>query len=255
MGINVITLPILAPIRMKTLSSRIRGFSLIELMIVIFIIIIIAAFVVPAASTVLRGSQLMQGSQILYDQLSLARQYALSKNHPIEVRLIRYADPETPGEASVGGGPNPPSNGNYRAIQIFETFDAIDQGTGDFVRSPIDKPAILPQSIVMDKGTLSSLISGAGGGNAAPASGNPSAKDPQMPRNVGSQYDYVYFRFMPDGSTNLPQSTGSTGQWFVTLHNINDNISGNTPPANFYTIQVDPVSGAMKQYRPGLAPQ
>lgn len=240
---------------MKTFPSRIRGFSLIELMIVIFIIIIIAAFVVPAASTVLRGSQLVQGSQILYDQLNLARQYALSKNHPIEVRLIRYADPETPGEAAAGGGPGTPASGNYRAIQVFETLDAIDPSTNDFVRAPIDKPAILPQSIVMDKGTLSSLISGAGSGgaNMAPTPGTPGPKDPQMPRNVGNQYDFVYFRFLPDGTTNLPQSANT--QWFVTLHNINDVITGTTPPPNFYTIQVDPVSGAMKQYRPGLPPQ
>lgn len=237
---------------MKMSSSRNSGFSLIELMIVIFIIIIIAAFVVPAASTVLRGSQLTQGEQILYDQLSLARQYALSKNHPVEVRFIRYADPETPGEANADGSIGAPTNGNYRAIQVFETFDAIDTTTGDFVRAPLDKPAILPQSIVLDKGTLSTIISQVAGGNAGPASGTPSSKDPQMPRNVGSKYDFVYFRFMPDGSTNMAQSGTS---WCVTLHNINDVVSGNIPPANFYTIQIDPVSGAMKQYRPGLAPQ
>jgi len=235
---------------MKTSSSRISGFSLIELMIVIFIIIIIAAFVVPAASTVLRGSQLTQGEQVLYDQLSLARQYALSKNHPVEVRFIRYADPETPGESDASGNPII-ANAQYRAIQVFDTLDAIDPTTNDFVRAPIDKPAILPQSIVIDKGTLSTIISQTASGNAGPTQGTPGPKDPQMPRNVGTKYDFVYFRYMPDGSTNM----GQTGTWCVTLHNINDVINGTTPPPNFYTIQIDPVSGAMKQYRPGLAAQ
>jgi uncharacterized protein (TIGR02596 family) len=238
---------------MKTFSSRIRGFSLIELMVVMLIIGIVAAFVVPATSNILRGSQMTQGSQILYDQISLARQYALSKNHPIEVRFIRFADPEVPGEVD-GSGNSQPTNGNYRAIQIFETLDAIDPATNDFVRVPLDKPAVLPQSIVMNKGPLSTLLRESGSAPTAPTTGTANSRDPQMPRKVGTNYDFVYFRFMADGSTNLPakSNTDANGVWYVTLQNINDNMTATTPPANFYTIQIDPVSGAMKQFRPGI---
>jgi len=242
---------------MNTPSSRIRGFSLIELMVVIFIIGIIAAFVVPAMPTILKGSQIAQGSQILADQLSLARQYALSKNHPVEVRLIRYADPEVPGE--VVGGASSPSNGAYRAIQILETLDAVDtsSGTQDFVRVPLDKPQLLPQAIVLNKGKLSTIISEATSFPNVPSQNIAGPKDPQLPRGIGTQYDYVWFRFMPDGSTNLPARSTSdlNGAWCITLLNINDPPNSNTPPANFFTIQIDPVSGSMKQFRPGLAPQ
>ena len=238
---------------MKTFSSRIRGFSLIELMVVMLIIGIVAAFVVPATSNILKGSQMTQGSQILYDQISLARQYALSKNHPVEVRFIRYADPEVPGEVDAGGN-SQPTNGNYRAIQIFETLDAIDSATNDFVRVPLDKPALLPQAVVINKGSLSTLIREGGAPPTAPTTGTASARDPQMSRKVGTSYDYVYFRFMPDGSTNLPNKSSSdaNGSWYVTLQNINDPVSATAPPNNFYTIQIDPVSGAMKQFRPGI---
>jgi uncharacterized protein (TIGR02596 family) len=257
-------------------SSRIRGFSLIELMVVMLIIGIIAAFVVPASSTILKGSQLVQASQIVQDQFSLARQYALSTNHPVELRLIQYADPEVPGE--IVNGSNSAASGNYRAIQIVQDIDTTDSnGNPIMKRIALDKPQLLPQSIVMDQTqTMSTLIGEAKtptGPNGIP---NPTATplltqpiqsiDPQLPRNIGMNYQYVTFRFEPDGSTNLPtkSSTDPAGCWFVTLRNINDvnptmsgtslvtKTGGGTRAVNFFTLVVDPVSGSTKQFRPGL---
>jgi hypothetical protein len=74
---------------------------------------------------------------------------------------------------------------------------------------------------------------------------------------------------MPDGSTNLPAYQQANDpnsppmKWFVTIHNLTDYpnpsdtevaVGGgaNKRYINFYTIQIDPVSGAMKQFRPGI---
>jgi uncharacterized protein (TIGR02596 family) len=242
---------------MKHPSSGVRGFSLIELMVVVLIIGIIAAFAVPAASTILKGNQMNQAATILNDQINLARQTALSKSHPVDVRLIRWADPEVPGE--VTGTVGNPTNGCFRAIQIMETLDAIDPTTTDFIRLPVDKPAVLPQSIVISKGIISTIIADAQASPTASPSqvtGKALQNDPAMPRNIGQNYDYIWFRFLPDGSTNLPP-TGShsdpSGAWCITLQNLTDPPAGNTPPRNFFTIQIDPVSGTIKPFRPGLS--
>lgn len=221
---------------MKTSPSRIRAFSLLELIVVILIIGIVAAFVTPAASTIVRGSQLTQGTQILTDQIILARQLALTRNAPVEVRFIRYADPEVPGEVSTSGDADP-SKGSFRAIQCFEILES-----GGSV--PMDKPQLFPQSVIMNPDILSSLLSD-DSRKVIKANKN---KDPKLPRNIEQNYEYVAFRFLPDGSTNLSPAPGKL--WYVTLHNINDRPKGTTPPNNFFTLQIDPVSGATKNFRP-----
>jgi uncharacterized protein (TIGR02596 family) len=260
---DVFTLTILNPLDSMTPSpSRIRGFSLIELLVVMLIIGIVAAFLVPATGTILRGSQLTQGSQILVDQFSLARQYALAKNHPVQVRLIRYADPEVPGE--VVNGVVSAAGGAFRAIQIVDAIDGVDsKGNPTVYYQPVDKPQLLPQAIIMDQDTttkLSTLIldrkeltSDTTASGLTPIHiATPGTTDPVMPRGIKLNYDFVYFRFMPDGSTDLPATTtlDAHGAWFVTLHNINDKAG--VVPANFFTLQVDPVSGTLKQFRPGI---
>ena len=212
-------------------SPRRAAFSLIELVVVIAIIAIIATFTVPAATTILRGSALTQASQTLTDQISYARQRALSRNLAVEVRFYQYADPEAPGEKV-----SDPTTGQYRAMQLFEV---VESG----VAVPLDKSQRLPISVVIEpNATFSTLISAA---SQIPAK-RPVASDPELPRGVAKNYNYVSFRFQQDGSTNLAPAT----QWFVTIRNLTDKVTGSTPPPNFFTLQIDPVSGAVKGFRP-----
>ena len=223
----------------KHLPARRSAFSLIELVVVIAIIAIIATFTVPAATGILRGSAITQASQTLTDQISLARQMALSRNRAVEVRFYQYADPEAPGE-KVGS----PATGQWRGMQLF---DVLESG----VPVPIDKPQRLPISVIMNPGTtsattLSSLIACAAPNS--PTIKTPGTTDPDLPRGVAKNYNYVAFRFLQDGSTNLLAS--QAGGWFVTIHNMTPPVTGTTPPANFFTLQIDPVSGSIKGFRP-----
>ena len=220
--------------KLHRLPAKPSAFSLIELVVVIAIIAIIATFTVPAATTILRGSAITQASQTLTDQISFARQRALSRNLAVEVRFYQYADPEAPGETV-----SDPTTGQYRAMQLLEV---VESG----VAIPIGKPERLPISVIMEPSTtFSTLITDTA---AAPTRTikQPVASDPELPRGVAKNYKYVSFRFQQDGSTDLaPAKT-----WFVTIRNLTDKVTGNTPPPNFFTLQIDPVSGAVKGFRP-----
>jgi uncharacterized protein (TIGR02596 family) len=251
---------------MKTNTSR-HAFSLVELLIVILIIGIVAGFAVPAVQGMLRSSQLNQASALLSDSMALARQTAISKNRMIEVRFYRFADNEIPGETAED-----PATGHFRAFQTFEVSDA-----GLF--APLTKVVRFPDTIIMNPGipgggALSNIL---GEDRITPAQTPPSmlvtktkldAKiDPELPRGVGRNYEYVPMRFMPDGSTNLPPlgaagtSTGSNpsagGLWYITVHSFAEwdklKKAGNTvPPPNYFTWQIDPITGSTKTYRPGV---
>ena len=208
------------------LSASSRGFTLVELLAVIFIIILISAFVTPAATNLLKGNKLTQASQMVSDRLGFARQTALTRNRRVEVRFYQYGDTDVPGESATN-----PTSGKYRAIQLFEIPD-----TGSPV--PLGKSQSLPNGIIMDSGaTLSSLLSTVVSGASLKVS---------IPR-AGTNYNAVVFRFLADGSTSLAAS----GSWFLTFHNLNDGDALKTPPPNFFTLQIEPLNGHVKNFRPG----
>ncbi len=215
--------------------SRRLAFSLIELIIVITVIGIIATFTIPALNTVLKGSYLSQGSSMLVGQLNLARQQAISRNRQVEVRFYRFADPEIPGEKV-----DDPATGSFRAMQLFDIRDGA--------AIPIDKIQRLPGPIIFgystDKG-ISSIIDGTIYVRKA-GSGTYGGADPRLPR-VELKYEYVPLRFMPDGSTDRK----ATEKWYITVVEANaKQTTATKPPPNFFTVQVDPVSGATRNYRP-----
>lgn len=234
------------------LMPRLRrsAFSLVELLVVVAVIAIIISFAIPAANSMLKGSQLTQGSQALGDQIAFARQAALSHNRPVEVRFYRFADLDTPGEKI-----DREETWKFRAFQLFEVLE-------NSAVVPLNKMQRFPKMVIADRDKYSTLLRDSLRGPYKRAEEDATA--PEIPVRygdlaVGRRYEYVSFRFLQDGSTDLPPTTSPlnpTGQstsgdsWYLTLVGLNDeNRDINT--VNFYTLQVDPVSGATKAYRPG----
>jgi uncharacterized protein (TIGR02596 family) len=239
------------PSRTPPHSRHPRGFTLIELLAVIAVIAVVIAFAVPAANQILRGSQLTQGAQVLGDRLSFARQLAISRNRSIEVRFYRFGDPEQPGE-----DPEDPETGKWRAIQVFEV---LENGAA----LPVGPVVRLPRMVIMDGDEFSTLLRESIRGEYLLGKDDDTA--PELPielgkdKKVGKNYEFVAFRFLPDGSTDLPvrATTGSgspttptTGDtWYVTLVGLADE-GKEIKEINYFTIQVDPISGTQKSYRP-----
>ena len=221
----------------NALKKSPSGFSLIELLVVCAILAVVAGFTVPAASTALKGSQMTQGAQLLSDQIALARQSALTKNVSIEFRIYKFGDAEIPGERA-----DDPATGKYRA---FQTFEILDSG----VAVPLGKIQRLPNTVVFNETKLSSLIELAGP-TQPPLKGDATNDNtaPQLAGGVTNNYQWAAFRFLPNGGTNLDP----TKPWFMTLHGITANPTTTTSVnnLNFFTLQIDPVSGNSKSYRP-----
>ena len=223
-----------------------RAFSLVELLVVIAVIAIVAGFAVPAVTTMLRGSQLTQGSQMVVDQIALARQTALSKNRSIEVRFYKYADPETPGEMGKKA-----DDGVFRAIQ---TFEILDNGKA----LPINTIQRLPTNVLINEAKNSTLINELRDTNGKFTV--PTDSDPEIPdTDVKREYVYVALRFLPDGSTNLPPAAKDNDSWYITIHGMNvkkanGETDGSTSilPDNFFTLQIDPITGSTRSYRPNI---
>jgi uncharacterized protein (TIGR02596 family) len=215
--------------------TRAAGFSLVELIVVIGIIAILAGAVMVAGGPLMRASQLSQGAQMVAEQLQLAHQYAMSKDTNVEVRFYQYADTslgEVPGTYSGTTG------GRYRALQIFALHDNLPS-------VPLGTIQRLPKGVCMDSGlTLSSLFANTKTVPWVPATD----PQPSIP-SVGTQYQCAYVQFLGTGGTNLnPQSS-----WFLTVHyyrvsGSSDNLT--TPPNNFFTIQVNPINGHIRTFRP-----
>jgi len=199
--------------------------SLLELLVVMAIIGLLAVLVVPSAGVLTRGTSVTQAADNVEATLRLARQYAKARNRQIECRFYKYVNPEMPG--------SPPSA--FLGIQIF----LIDEGG---VAEPLGKLQRLPKGILLDSSqTLSPLLSDA----RLAMSWTAAIPQPSLPR-IGTSYGCQAFRFRPNGSTNLPPDTN----WFFTLNGISDGDNLSEPPANYATIQIDPISGSLTTYRP-----
>lgn len=205
-----------------------NAFSLIELLVVLAIIGILAVLAVPSLNSILGGSRINLGVEAVTGTLTSARQLAAAKSSEVEIRLIEMRDPSLPS-----------STPEIRAIQILEIRDGTTNSVG--------KVRVFPAGVIVGSAPAKSSI-------CDPSILNQSATaNDQKISGVGTDYKYRSFRFRPDGSMNLKALLPpSVTNYFLTVYDEKDGSqwSGNTPPANFAAIQLEPTTGTTVLYRP-----
>lgn len=194
-----------------------------ELLLVVTIIGLLAALAAGGLGNVSRSSSLATAAQRLGDQIALARQSASSLNLPVEVRLYQLPEFDT-----TSGSPT-----LWRGLQIFSQ-DAAGNAT------PLSKPVLFPNRVIISSNsTISPLLTSL-------TSTNPIVAVGSFPI---SSVKYVSFTIRPNGMVTA-STTITDANSFVTLHQQNEPRPDGIKPANFITIQINPITSKVTLLRP-----
>ena len=203
------------------------AFSILELLVVIAIIGILATLATAGLDSVSRSTKLASAAQRLGDQIALARQTAVARNLPVEVRLYKLPDFDL-----ASGSPT-----IWRGLQVF-LIDGLNA-------TPVTRPLFFPHRVIVsENGEVSPLLQ-----NSASSLGEEVTPSSRVGAFAPADVRYKSFTIRPNGtvtsSNNIPAEN-----WFLTLHHENDRKPDGIKPANFATIQINPVTGKVSILRP-----
>lgn len=230
----------------KPSLRRTKGFTLIEMLVVVAIIVLLLVFSQPALSRTLMSSKLSGAGQSLLGAISQAQQLAFANNVPVDIRFFKVKD---------AFGENPA----YRSYQIFKITQVTEgTGTGATIKEqliPEGNLVNLPENIlIVDDEDLSPALSG---------DGLPDVRENSSTGYSGAEEaTFNAWRFMPDGTcrkvgasqNNMATLTYQTlTESFLTItSDAGQPITVANLPKNFFTIQVDPFTGKARSYAPGF---
>lgn len=197
------------------------------MLLVVAVIGILVALATPALFRTLQGNRLATAGERLLNQIALVQQMAATLNRPMEIRFYQY---EKKNEL-VGGV-------QFHSYQVFELPNASTEVRAESGNQPATET---PSGELVDLGESIVIASSS---RLTPFAAGPLLEDG---RKYVQDYSAKYFavRFYPNGTTNLPKNISNS---YLTL--ISDSDVEKDPPANFYTIQVDPYTGKTRPYRP-----
>ncbi|WP_170156794.1 Verru_Chthon cassette protein D [Roseimicrobium gellanilyticum] len=235
-------------------GSRAGAFTLIELLIVITVIAILIAVAAPTILGSVGASRLTSGGETLVGLFSEAQSRANSNNRPVEVRLYRV-----PSEEDALNGAS--AEGFYRGVvftEYYQTGELDPRAATQKAYTQLMRPLavvrkamhLLPGGTAISEDVqMSTLI----GNRPDSLDGDGQTVDAVL--RVGDKYipftppasKYRSFVFYPEG-TDLDEAA----KWYLTVTSTENAEKAPTEVRNFYTIQVDALTGRLSSYRPSI---
>ncbi len=235
----------------RTASGRLpaRAFTLIELLAVLGIVAVVASVAAPAVLGVISSTRLTQAGDELAGLVSQAQQTAISESRPVEVRLYNLRDAKEVGEAAEA---------RYRGVMLVKYYQIGEADPRSSNAAPLTAPLAVaefggihrfPGGIEIARSTtLTSFMNL----REVTSSGSEHAAEVVVKRD-GSYEPFIFpdangyraFLCLPEGTDlNIDE------RWFVTLVQGNDSDKQPSELKNFYTVQIEPVTGRLMTYRP-----
>ncbi len=210
-----------------------KGFTLIEMLVVVAIIALVAAAVTPMVFSQMMATRITSAGESMAGLLSLARQLAVSGNQEVEVRFYQYAEPATPG-STVG----------FRAVALVRSAGqakgpGTGAGAGTQLGQQLSDTFFLPSGITVSGSAMMS----------PPLTIFTSSPDREGIIKKVQGATFRAFHFYPDGSTDFQEHAIVANRCYFTLGEERV-IADGSVPKNFYAVQVDPTSGRVISYRP-----
>lgn len=238
----------------RRFGGRARAFTLIELLVVITVIAVLMAVAAPTIIGSVTASRLTSGGETLMGLFSEAQTRANSNNRPVEVRIYRVPSEEDQMSGASAGG-------FFRGVIFMEYYQPGEQdprtaGTSAFVQLQTPLAIVRNSMHLLPSGTaisedpmMSTLIV-----NRPPSSSGGGQPVEAVLRN-GTKYEtfsppadeYRAFIFYPEG-TDLNEAA----KWHLTVTSQDEVQKGPGALRNFYTLQVDPLTGRLTSYRPSI---
>lgn len=204
---------------MKHFRMNRRGFTLVELLVVLAVVAMLLLLAVPSLVGSSAATQLTTAGDLLLNRLSEAQQEAIASDSEIQVSFYKRTNPR--------GLESAPQVRSFRTF-VLDSLHYEGAGKGDSADSTAETR--LPEGIVISsKPKITSFFDSA----------------PELEGGSGAGEPKLYLTFLPDGSTSLPPGN----PWFLTLVSEESEATQGVP-ANFYTIQIDPVTGRIRSFRP-----
>ena len=218
-------------------SHQVKGFSLIELMVVLGVVGLLMAFAAPNLFSLITANSLTGEGTVLRNQLTYAQQIAISKSADVEVRFFKSTNPDRAQTEEIFGA--------YQLFQYNDEGEMAPISSFFQIRAPVVVHENL--STLLDPGMNGASQSERNYGYTSPATGR--AEAPTGEGRALRSTEYVAFRFRPDGSTDLPNRTRSSDTWFVTLVQ-GEGAMNASDPDNYLCLQVNPYNGQVSEFRP-----